>query len=573
MKKKEYDLFRLQVRSDDKLVATFHGAEDDERTREVPADLQLSVDSRRVIELLIGMLNDASIQIRDLEDLGERLYAALFPDKIGALFEEKWQNVKNAENQTRGLRLSISIEKESEVLGWPLEFLKGPDQISWLAARRDLTLSRWVTFNKEYRSPKPAKRPLQVLIVVSKPQNLGSVMSADVIEQIGSWAASEENKDPEGNPTIQVTVLGILKDYREDIAGVKYLGEKATYKNFRKYTCDQETQPHILHFIGHGELREQEGSFLALVDEQDEAVWLSARVLAEMANDFNPRLVVLEACQTAQKDVAWETHRGFLSMAEYLVRNWIPAVVAMQFEIQNQYASEFAIGFYEALARGLEVDAAVQEGRSSILDSMLQWNERHFGAPVLYMMYSPLTPYVLVEDAEAEAASQQSNKLATTSPRPKKLKIPSEPGRGLPDVETLVQEEIGDLENFVKEGIWELAMESVQKTLGYLSSGDMAASHASLLQTFLTRASDRLQTIVQVESQGIETQVNELATLVLDDLDKCKKALIYYKKTTRGGTVLQTQTGLPVPGRGGPSPVQTVGPGDRLTPDQPQTGL
>jgi hypothetical protein len=56
-------------------------------------------------------------------------------------------------------------------------------------------------------------------------------------------------------------------------------------------------------------------------------------------------------------------------------------VVAMQYEITDKAAIEFSRDFYEAVADGLPVDAAVTEALAAVsVDSMLEW-----GTPVLYM--------------------------------------------------------------------------------------------------------------------------------------------------------------------------------------------
>jgi hypothetical protein len=550
MRKKEYDLFRLQVRSDDKLVAAFYGAEDDERhaPREVPARLGMNDDARLVIKLLNDRLSDASIKADDLEKLGERLYGALFPDKIGAMFEEKWQKAKD---EGRGLRLSITVEEGSEVLSWPLEFLKGPKYISWLASRRDLTLSRRVTFEQDFKPGQPAKRPLRVLIVVSKPEGLGGVMTAKVIEQISDWAAEEENKGSGGEAPIQITVLGILDDYEQEIPEVDYLGERATFKNFRRYT--DKIRPHILHFIGHGEIQEGKGH-LALINEDDElAKWLSSSELAEMVIDFNPRLVVLQACQTAHKDTARQTHSGFLSMAEYLVRNWIPAVVAMQFEIQNDYAIEFATGFYEALSQGLEVDAAVQEGRSNIVD-LYQWKERYFGAPVLFMD----SPYVIIEGIEEGAAS----------PKPDRI-IPDTAKLVFPDIEMLALEDLDFVRKAVKGSNWDLAVAMLERALKTIVSASMDPGRTILLQDSLGRSSNRIAAANQAALDEDHAQVDTLVNWILEDLDVCIKA-IQFGGAPRGAASLQAPPDTALPGRGSPTGGRTAGGRDSFSTDRPK---
>jgi tetratricopeptide (TPR) repeat protein len=71
----------------------------------------------------------------------------------------------------------------------------------------------------------------------------------------------------------------------------------------------------------------------------------------------------------------------FSGTAATLVRRGVPAVVAMQYQITDSAAIEFSRAFYESLADGLPVDAAVTEARVAVsMGSMLEW-----GTPVLYL--------------------------------------------------------------------------------------------------------------------------------------------------------------------------------------------
>jgi formylglycine-generating enzyme required for sulfatase activity len=69
-------------------------------------------------------------------------------------------------------------------------------------------------------------------------------------------------------------------------------------------------------------------------------------------------------------------------VAGSLVRQGIPAVVAMQFEISDRAACAFAEEFYAALAQGYPVDAGLAEARKAIycLPEDVEW-----GTPVLYL--------------------------------------------------------------------------------------------------------------------------------------------------------------------------------------------
>ena len=61
-------------------------------------------------------------------------------------------------------------------------------------------------------------------------------------------------------------------------------------------------------------------------------------------------------------------------MADTLVRRGIPAVVAMQFEVSDNAAVEFAPALYGALAAGRPIDAAVTEARKAMYTvSPLEW--------------------------------------------------------------------------------------------------------------------------------------------------------------------------------------------------------
>ena len=106
---------------------------------------------------------------------------------------------------------------------------------------------------------------------------------------------------------------------------------------------------HIFHFIGHsGFDRQRSEGFLGLADEDGEEYRLRASDLGQMLGGRpSLRLVVLNSCEGgrgAASDV-------FSSAAAVLIRRGIPAVVAMQYDISDGAAIDFARGLYTALAR------------------------------------------------------------------------------------------------------------------------------------------------------------------------------------------------------------------------------
>ncbi len=115
-------------------------------------------------------------------------------------------------------------------------------------------------------------------------------------------------------------------------------------------------------------------------DQEGNSHRFDATSLARLLADHNTmRLIVLNACEGAKPghtDV-------FSSTAATSVRRGIPAVIAMQYTITDAAAIQMAETFYQALAGGLPVDAAMSEARKSItfaLPGSLEW-----GTPVLFM--------------------------------------------------------------------------------------------------------------------------------------------------------------------------------------------
>jgi hypothetical protein len=91
------------------------------------------------------------------------------------------------------------------------------------------------------------------------------------------------------------------------------------------------------------------------------------------------RLVLLNTCEGAKGG----QHDLFSVTAATLAQRGIPAVLAMQYEITDRAAIECTRAFYEALAAGLPVDAAVAEARTAI--SVGVTNSLEWGIPVLYL--------------------------------------------------------------------------------------------------------------------------------------------------------------------------------------------
>lgn len=99
-------------------------------------------------------------------------------------------------------------------------------------------------------------------------------------------------------------------------------------------------------------------------------------------------------------------------MAAALLKAGIPAVVAMQFTIQDKLAAAFDAAFYRALVAGFTVDEAVALGRAAIRVEAAGSAVRDWGVPVLYLrapggrVFNPVS-----DEAARRQAEEQSEHI------------------------------------------------------------------------------------------------------------------------------------------------------------------
>jgi tetratricopeptide (TPR) repeat protein len=131
---------------------------------------------------------------------------------------------------------------------------------------------------------------------------------------------------------------------------------------------------HVLHFDGHGVYDRKAGlGGLCFEDPQDIGKLTQRRHqtvftddLGGLLRDHRIPLVFLEACQTAQAGKASE------SVASEMLKQGVVSVVAMSHSVVVATASRFVEAFYQALAAGRRVGAAMLAGQRSLKDDSLR---------------------------------------------------------------------------------------------------------------------------------------------------------------------------------------------------------
>jgi hypothetical protein len=321
---------------------------------EVSGEFRFSPLHKDLIAIFDRWLREKKISRRqELAGLGSLLYQSLFDDEVGRFFKQSLDSVTGSDR----LRLQLVFHQPAaDLAGVSWEFLYYPDRETergfFLATHPKLVLSRYIPLAVD-RPDLGTYEALCFLVVVSQPQGVGPVIAPPVVEEIENLSAAHRI-------TVRLLENPAIDEFIEAI---------------------EHDQPHILHFMGHGKF-EGEGSIALRQYDESTAAWVTDSTFAEYFQRFQPRLVVLHACQGGEVDFT----NNFSGLAPQLIRMQVPAVVAMQYPISNAAAIRFSRAFYRALTRGEPVDGAVQEGRLQItLGDPNAYSSRDFGTPVLYM--------------------------------------------------------------------------------------------------------------------------------------------------------------------------------------------
>lgn len=143
----------------------------------------------------------------------------------------------------------------------------------------------------------------------------------------------------------------------------------ATREGLRRTLHEQ--QPHVLHFLGHGDTLPSGGVLILERGQAGGEERLYGEELAEWLAETPVRLAVLSACHTASP---------LNGVTRTLIEKQVAAVVGMQFPMRDTTAASFARAFYGTLIAEGVVEEAVQQARQGLRSAGPDW-----GVPLLYM--------------------------------------------------------------------------------------------------------------------------------------------------------------------------------------------
>ena len=298
-----------------------------------------------------GYLSDEERAVREF---GAALFECLLCGEMRSRYEV---SLDRAAQQGKGLRLRLHIAAP-ELAALPWELLYDPRREDYVCLSTNTQLVRYFNLPRPGRSL-DIQPPLRILAMIASPRSPGTP-PLDV--------ASEKMR-------LERALAGLKQ---RGLVEIHWL-ESGTWHDLQRWM--RRGPWHIFHFIGHGRYDsfQQEGQ-LALVGEDGGPQPLAASELTLLLKDHSSlSLVVLNACEGGRGG----HYDIFSSTAGALVQGGLPAVLSMQYAIRDRAAIELAQAFYESLADGLPVDAAVAEGRKAM--RLARRGSLEWGTPVLHM--------------------------------------------------------------------------------------------------------------------------------------------------------------------------------------------
>ena len=287
-----------------------------------------------------------------VQRFGRELFDMLFAGEGLVLYRRSAEHARQARV---GLRIRLHLD-DPPLAALPWEFLYDAAHDDYLCLSTQTPVLRYLDVGQPV-APLTVTAPLRVLGVVASPVDL-EPLDVDLERQ-----------------RVETALAGLVKQGLVELVWLEGQTWRDWLRTLRRGAW------HVVHFIGHGgfDPHRDEG-VLWLADDAGRARALHASELARLLADHaDLRLVLLNACESARPGAL----DIFSSTATALVRRGLPAVIAMQYEITDRAAIEFARSLYEALADGMPIDSAVSEARRSVKLEMphsIEW-----GTPVLHL--------------------------------------------------------------------------------------------------------------------------------------------------------------------------------------------
>ncbi len=341
-----------------------------------------------------------------LSAAGRRLFEALIQDDIRDLWVSARTDIETGVQH--GLRVRLALQPPA-VASLPWECLYDPDRNEAFAANSRTPLVR---VENVYRNVAPTRTlqtglPLTVLLAIPDDVIPSDIVHSNVISSAAmpSNAVPHNGSTPLNSQQEAQRVKDALAPLGHSVQ-ISLLTGRFDVVELRQRL--EAEQPDVLHLIGHGQ---PDGVWLWQRDEPSLTSATALRTILQHCPAL--KLAFLNVCLAG----APSEHTRFASVGEQLLQEGIPAVIAMQFEIADEAAIQFAQYLYQSLVSGSHpgaIDAAVTYARSNLY--ALNPDSFAYGTPILWLnapdgvvfkladSRRPTSPLPLATDAHSDAS-------------------------------------------------------------------------------------------------------------------------------------------------------------------------
>ena len=294
----------------------------------------------------------------ELRLFGRQLFECLLPGEVRRLYDSE-------RNTPDGRRLDIIL---TSMIHWvadlPWEFAYDPVQKAFLATEE-------INFSRNVFTATPAAEisrrsdVLRILVVAAQPVGWGKLSIEEEIELVSRgfrWLSQ----------------AGLVH-----FEVVRSVSPEALHKRLQVAEINDERFD-VLHFIGHGEYVESEGTgSLVFEDGRGGSSCLDTDQVRQIVCRRGIRILFLNACETGTEGRS-DFNRG---VAQGLVAGGVPIVVGNQYKVLDPSATAFAQHFYWSLAHGASVGDAAREARIAVSYS-IQGAAIDWAVPVVFAQNS-----------------------------------------------------------------------------------------------------------------------------------------------------------------------------------------
>lgn len=320
--------------------------------RQTPRIVQKLPLDDRDFQDVAAYLRDLIASADEAKEFGAALYKFLFPPEIDRLFARSLDVAK--EKGKKGLRVRLHIDpKATQLQQIPWEYCL--DDRDYLALNTETPVVRYTPTDRASKSINVPEK-VRILVVMASPKGMDEL---DVAAEMALIENALKKLKADGRVEVQILPNATRGELR---------------RVYRRY------DPHILHFTGHGMLKADGEGAIVLQDDDGNAQPVDASDMLKLTRSTSTKLVVLSACATS---AFGEESAAFMGVAPRLVWDGMPAVVAMQFAVPEHVARPFMQDFYEFLADGEPLEAAITEAR--IGASFDDEDSIFWAIPVLFM--------------------------------------------------------------------------------------------------------------------------------------------------------------------------------------------